>query len=41
MIQDEPNDIIYEVESTDIDEEMQTDAVFVRDGKVVLLSNAV
>lgn len=30
---DEPNDIIYETEGTDIDDEMQIDAVFVRDGK--------
>jgi hypothetical protein len=33
MIQDEPNDIIYEVEGADIDETEQTDAVFIRDGK--------
>lgn len=33
MNQNEPNDIIYEVEGADIDETEQTDAVFVRDGK--------
>ena len=33
MNQNEPNDIIYEVDGTDIDESEQTDAVFVRDGK--------
>lgn len=30
---DEPNDIIYEVEGADLDETEQTDAVFIRDGK--------
>ena len=33
MNQNEPNDIIYEVEGADIDETEQTDAVFIRDGK--------